>query len=58
MNAEQMRILQCIEQAKEVLKEEKMMDMQSHILSIAMTLYKTNKTSTQKLKAWYIAKKI
>ncbi|MBW2964305.1 hypothetical protein KY363_02495 [Candidatus Woesearchaeota archaeon] len=33
-------IRQCIADARNVLKDEKMMDMQSHVLSIAMALFK------------------
>ena len=33
-------IRQCIADARNVLKDEKMMDMQSHVLSIAMSLFK------------------
>jgi hypothetical protein len=33
-------IRQCIADARNVLKDEKMMDMQSHVLSMAMTLFK------------------
>ena len=33
-------IRQCVADARNVLKDEKMMDMQSHVLSVAMTLFK------------------
>ena len=33
-------IRQCIADARNVLKDEKMMDMQSHVLSVALTLFK------------------
>jgi len=33
-------IRQCIADARNVLKDEKMMDMQSHVLSVAMSLFK------------------
>ncbi|MFH1669208.1 MAG: hypothetical protein ABIA62_04740 [Candidatus Woesearchaeota archaeon] len=33
-------VRQCIADARNVLKDEKMMDMQSHVLSLAMTLFK------------------
>lgn len=33
-------VRQCIADSRNVLKDEKMMDMQSHVLSLAMTLFK------------------
>jgi hypothetical protein len=33
-------VRQCIADARNILKDEKMMDMQSHVLSVAMTLFK------------------
>ena len=39
-------IRQCIADARNVLKDEKMMDMQSHVLSIAMALFKKRASHT------------
>ncbi len=38
-------IRQCIADARNVLKDEKMMDMQSHVLSIAVALFKKRAAS-------------
>ncbi|MFC1741047.1 hypothetical protein ACFL3V_00740 [Nanoarchaeota archaeon] len=37
-------VRQCIADARNVLKDEKMMDMQSHVLSVAMCLFKKRST--------------
>ena len=55
-------VRQCVADARNVLKDEKMMDMQSHVLSLAMTLfrkrashavfYKEEKCKEKFLKYW------
>ncbi len=39
-------IRQCIADARNVLKDEKMMDMQSHVLSVALSLFKKRSSHT------------